>query len=174
MKKYLLGFIALLVGLAVGNWLPDIDQKTGLLVHRSIVTHGPLVPLIVFAAALGSRSMRLRWFALGVTLGVAIHLSFDLFPKGWSGFALINVPSYGWTAPWFSWTWIAVSTIACIYLAFRLARSGLDNSVFLLSLIFAFSYIAAGEDAFWRPLFALAVATVISLTQAARRAIPSD
>ena len=172
--KYLLGLVALLTGLAVGNWFPDIDQKTGLLLHRSIVTHGPLVPIIVFATASGTRSLRLRWFALGVTLGVAIHLSFDLFPNGWSGFALIKVPIYCWTAPWFSWIWIALSTVACIYLALRLVRGGVDGSLFMLSLIFAFGYIDVGEDAFWRPIVALTIATVISLNRAARRAIPSD
>ena len=172
--KYLLGLVALLAGLAVGNAFPDIDQKTGMLLHRSIVTHGPLVPIIVFAFAPCTRSIRLRWFALGVTLGVAIHLSFDLFPGGWSGFALISVPSYGWTAPWFSWTWIAVSTVACTYLALRLVRSGLDSSLFILSLISAFGYIAMGEDAFWRPVVALITATVISLTPAVRRALSSD
>ena len=172
--KYLLGLVALLAGLAVGNWFPDIDQKTGLLLHRSIVTHGPLIPLIVFAAALGTRSMHLRWFALGVTLGVAIHLSFDLFTKGWSGFALISVPGYGWTAPWFSWTWIIISTVACTSLSLRLVRSGVDGTLFMLSLIGAFGYIAVGEDAFWRPVVALTVVTVIPLTPAVRRAISSD
>jgi len=49
--KYLFGFAALAVGLAVGNWFPDVDQKTDLLVHRSIVTHGPLLPLIVVGVA---------------------------------------------------------------------------------------------------------------------------
>ena len=172
--RYLLGLGALLAGLAVGNGFPDIDQKTGLLLHRSIFTHGLIVPLIVFAAATGTRSIQLRWFALGVTLGVAVHLTFDLFPKGWSGYALISVPSYGWTAPWFSWAWIAVSTVTCTYLARRLVRSGLDSSLFVFSLIFAFGYIAAGEDAFWRPLVALTIATAISVTPAVRRAISSD
>ena len=172
--KYPLGLLALIAGLAAGDWFPDIDQKTSLLLHRSIVTHGPLAPLIVFAAASGSRSIQIRWFALGLTLGVAIHLAFDLFPSSWSGFALISVPSYGWTAPWFSWTWIAVSTVACTYLALRLVRSGLDSSLFILSLIFAFGYIAMGEDAFWRPVVALITATVISLTPAVRRALSSD
>ena len=124
--RYLLGLAALIAGLAAGDWFPDIDQKTGLLLHRSIVTHGPLVPLIVFAAASGTRSIQFRWFAMGVTLGVAIHLSFDLFPGSWSGFALISVPSYGWTASWFSWVWIAISTVACIYLALRLVRGVLE------------------------------------------------
>ena len=168
--RYVFGLVALLAGLIAGNWFPDIDQKTGLLLHRSIVTHGALVPLIVFAAASGTRTIQLRWFALGVTLGVAVHLSFDLFPSGWSGFALISVPGYGWTPPWFSWTWIAVSTVACTYPAARLVRSGLDGSLFILSLILAFGYIATGEDAFWWPVVALTVATAIALIPAARHA----
>ena len=172
--KYLVGFVALVAGLAVGNWFPDIDQKTGLLLHRSIVTHGPLVPIIVFAAASGTRAIQLRWFALGLALGVAIHLSFDLFPNGWSGFALISVPSYGWTAPWFSWTWIALSTVACTYLALRLVRGGLDGSLFMLSLICAFGYIAVGEDAFWRPVVALTFAAGFSLIPGLRRATSPD
>ena len=172
--KYPLGLLALIAGLAIGDWFPDIDQKTGLLLHRSIVTHGPLVPLIVFAAASGSRSVQIRWFALGLTLGVAIHLAFDLFPSSWSGFALISVPSHGWTASWFSWTWIAISTVACTYLALRLVRGVLDSSLFTLSLVVAFGYIAVGEDALWRPIVALTVAIAISLTLVVGRAISHD
>ena len=172
--KYLFGLVALLVGLAAGNWFPDIDQKTGLLLHRSIVTHGPLFPLIAFAAALGTRSMRVRWFALGVALGFAIHLSFDLFPRSWSGFALISVPSYGWTPSWFSWTWIALSTVACTYLALKLVRGALDGSLLFLSLVLAFGFIAMSEDAFWRPVMALTAAIVIPLTLIVRRAISRD
>ena len=91
--KYLFAFVLLGVGLAVGDCFPDIDQHTGLLLHRSIVTHGPLVPLIAVAIAATSRTILLRWFALGLVVGFAVHLSFDLFPKGWSGFALISVPA---------------------------------------------------------------------------------
>ena len=162
--RYVIGLVALLVGIVVGDWFPDVDQKTSLLLHRSIVTHGPLVPLIVFAAASATRSIPLRWFAMGLTLGVAIHLSFDLFPSSWSGFALISVPSYGWTASWFSWTWVAISTVACTYLALRLVRGLLEGSLFMLSSMGAFGYIAAGEDPFWQPVVALTVAIAISLT----------
>ena len=35
------------MALAVGDWFSDGDQKTDLLLHRSIVTHGPLLPIIV-------------------------------------------------------------------------------------------------------------------------------
>ena len=171
--KYLLGFVALVVGLAVGNWFPDVDQKTGLLLHRSIVTHGPLVPFIVFAAVSGTRAIPLRWFALGLAIGVAVHLSFDLFPKGWSGFALISVPGYGWTAPWLSGAWIVISTAFCTYLAIRLVRNGIDGCLLIMSLICAFGYISFGEEAFWRPVVALTVATVVALTPAVRRTISS-
>ena len=172
--KYLLGFLFLLAGLGAGNWFPDVDQKTELLLHRSIVTHGPLVPLIVLAVASSTSSVPIRWFALGVTLGFASHLSFDLFPRGWSGFALISIPTYGWTAAWFSWTWIALNVVACVYLALRLVRGLLDSSMFLFSLIFGFSYISMDENAFWRPVAALTIATAISVTLVANRAISSD
>ena len=99
--KYLIGLVGLIAGLALGNEFPDIDQNTNILLHRSIVTHGPMLPLIVFAVASVTRSIPIRWFALGLALSVAIHLSFDLFPKGWTGFALIRIPTHGWTAQWF-------------------------------------------------------------------------
>ena len=109
-----------------------------------------------------------------MTLGLAIHLSFDLFPRGWSGFALISVPTYGWTPPWFSWWWIAISTVASTYLALRLVRGVLEGGLFFLALVFAFGYIAAAEDAFWRPLVALTVATSMSLFLMIGRSISSE
>ena len=132
LMKYIWGIAALVAGLAIGDWFPDVDQKTGLLLHRSIVTHGLLVPLIVVAVASGTRTIPLRWFALGLAVGVAVHLSFDLFPKGWSGFAFISVPGYGWTAPSFSGAWIATGTVFCTYLAIRLVKDGLDGCLLIL------------------------------------------
>ncbi|HIC25699.1 MAG TPA: hypothetical protein EYO82_07300 [Gammaproteobacteria bacterium] len=168
--KYLFGFAALVVGLAVGNWFPDVDQKTDLLVHRSIVTHGPLLPIIVVGVASVMRTTPLRWVALGLAVGLAVHLSFDLFPKGWSGFALISVPGYGWTAPWFSGAWIAISTVFCTHLAIRLVKNGFDGCILIMSLVCAFGYITIGEDAFWRPVVVLTVATAVALIPAIHHA----
>ena len=167
--KYLFGFAALVVGLVVGNWFPDIDQKTDLLVHRSIVTHGPLLPIIVVGVASVIRTTSLRWVALGLAVGLAVHLSFDLFPKGWSGFALISVPGYGWTVPWLSGAWIVISTAFCTYLAIRLVRGGLDGCLLIMSFICAFGYTSIGEDTFWKPIVALAVATAVALILSVRR-----
>ena len=169
--RYLFGFGALVVGLAIGNWFPDVDQDTGLLLHRSIVTHGPLVPFIVVAIAATTRPIPIRWFALGLAVGFAVHLSFDLFPKGWSGFALISVPVYGWTAPWFSATWITISTVLCTYLAIKLVKNGLDVCLLMLSLLCAFGYISIGEDTFWRPVGVLTIATALALIPAVHRAM---
>ena len=169
--KYLFAFILLGVGLAVGNWFPDIDQDTGLLSHRSIVTHGPLVPLIAVAVAATTRPIPIRWFALGLVVGFAVHLSFDLFPKGWSGSALISVPVYGQTTPWFSATWITISTVLCTYLAIKLVKNGLDGFLLILSLLCGFGYISTGEDAFLRPAVTLTVAAAIAFIPTVRRTL---
>jgi len=165
--KYVLGLIGLVAGLVFGNDIPDFDQKTELLLHRSIVTHGPLIPFVLFVIASGIRAVPLRWFALGLALSFAIHLSFDLFPKGWSGFALISIPTYGWT-------WIASSIFACTYMALKLVRSVLDGGVFVLSLAGAFAYISMGEDSLWRPASALIIATAIAIPLAVRGAVSDD
>ena len=100
-------------------------------------------------------------------------MSFDLFPKGWSGFALISVPVYGWTAPWFSATWIAISTVLCTYLAIKLVKNGLDGFLLIMLLIFSFGYISISEDAFLRPAVTLTVAAAIAFIPTVRRALSS-
>lgn len=52
--KTILRLLALVAGVYVGFRFPDIDQRTDLLVHRSIITHGLLAPLLL-SAVLGSR-----------------------------------------------------------------------------------------------------------------------
>ena len=145
-----------------------------LLVPWSIVTHGPLLPIIVVGVASVIRTIPLRWFAFGLAVGLAVHLSFDLFPKGWSGFALISVPGYGWTAPWFSGAWIAISTVFCAYLAIRLVKNWFDGCLLIMSLICAFGYVSIGEEAFWRPAVVLAIAIAVALSPAVRRISSSD
>ena len=61
----------------------------------------------------------LQWIAAGFALGVAIHLAADLFPKAWTGFALISLPFYGWLPATASITWLVCSVVACLGLAAR-------------------------------------------------------
>ena len=89
------GVAAFTVGAWVGLKLPDVDQRTDLLLHRSIITHGPLVPLVLFLLLRNMRRTWVRVLPMSVCLGFVVHLAFDLFPKAWYGYALISVPVYG-------------------------------------------------------------------------------
>ena len=64
---------------------------------------------------------------MSVSLGLAVHFSFDLFPQAWSGYALIALPGLGWTPAPFSWIWIALNIVICTYLAARLVRNGFET-----------------------------------------------
>ena len=101
---------------------------------------------------------------MGFSLGVAVHLCFDLFPKAWQGYALIHVPVVGWTYPLVSWFWIALSIIWCLYLAMRLAKGGLQSAALVFGMLGTFGYASINEEALWGPLLAMVVATVIGLT----------
>ena len=153
-----------------GLEFPDVDQSIGLVQHRSILTHGPLVPLIVFAAASGDHSLPVRWLGIGVCMGVAVHLGFDLFPEGWSGYALISVPGYGRTPMVFSWAWIALSMAACVYMAARLARNSGEAVLLMAALAGTFWWAAMDEGALWRPAAAVAVAGIVALIAAGSQA----
>ena len=153
-----MSFILQLVGLAllataayIGLKLPDIDQQIGFLLHRSIITHGPLLPLLAFAFAQSNNPI-LRRFGTGIGVGFAVHMAFDLFPRGWQGYALISFPGYGWTPAVFSWIWIAATMLICFGIAVRLGRSAIDGVLLLIAVIATFLFAASNENALWRPL----------------------
>ena len=107
------------LGCYLGSETPDLDQHTDLLLHRSILTHGLLAPLLVSKLFGGCSARSLQWFAAGFALGVAIHLASDLFPEAWTGFSLISLPFYGWLPATASITWLVCSVVACLGLAVR-------------------------------------------------------
>ena len=163
MGRFLVTVIApvfVVVGLHCGIVMPDIDQRTNLLLHRSIITHSPLIPLILLLLALRI-GFGLYAFAMGISISFAVHHAFDLFPKGWTGAALISIPLYGWT-PWlFSWIWIAFSTLACAYLAARLVQGRLDRLWYLLGFIYIFILTAPKEHTWFGPVVALVIAVIV-------------
>jgi len=165
----------LLVGTLAGFGLPDLDLHTrGLLLHRSIVTHGWLVPLAVWAAARSRpRAEWLRFGALGLCVAVAVHLCFDLFPASWVGFARISIPGRGWSSALFSWVWIAGSVVVCLALA--LLGAARPREVWLvvgLALLgFAFSGPAPGLAALG-PLLALLVGGALAIWATSGRHAP--
>ena len=159
----ILSLAALAAGSYIGLRIPDIDQSTWFLLHRSAITHGPLLPLAAFALALGSGAPVRRRLGMGVCIGFAIHTALDLFPRAWQGYALISVPVYGWTPPVVSWLWLAGTTVICTGLAVRLIRDMGDGVVLLIALAASFAMAAGGENAMWRPLSAITVSLVIAV-----------
>ena len=155
-----ISMIVLAAAIYLGLKFPDVDQRAGFLLHRSILTHGPLLPLLVFAFALGDNPVQRR-LGMGVAIGFAVHMAFDLFPRAWHGYALISLPIYGWTPSVFSWIWISVTMLTCFGIAIRLCRTAIDVVILLVATALAFAFVAPGENAVWRPLAVTAASILV-------------
>lgn len=169
----------MLLGLVIGLHFPDVDgeRRLGrlipslLLLHRSILTHGVLISLLLFRLIRrrGGAAPALRPFAVGFSLAVAVHLCFDFFPKGWSGFALIHVPFYGWTNALFSQTWIMLSVVVCLYLGLLLLKNVAELVLGIGTLIISFAVSAVENGrAVLSAFILLAVATCVTAIVARR------
>jgi len=114
-------FLGLLfIGFFIGLGFPDIDQGyKNALGHRSIITHSILLPYIFYYFFIKKRILYNRFFVLiiiGIFLGIGLHLSADLFPKGWIGYALIKLPGnidVGGLSP----IWIGSNALVSLYFA---------------------------------------------------------
>ena len=120
--------LCLFGGMIVGIKFPDIDQPLRALwfiQHRSMLTHGLLLPGILSLLCCVRERDRLRPFTIGFCATMTAHIVFDLFPRGWSGGALIHV-LYGWLSPFFSFLWLLFTALGCLYLAVRLSGALID------------------------------------------------
>lgn len=82
-----ISFSAFFFGIKFPDW--DFKMK---LPHRNILTHSPLL-LVLFVWLYTIRPTTLfRFFIVGFSLGLALHLIFDYFPRGWGGGALLHIP----------------------------------------------------------------------------------
>jgi len=80
-------FTAFLIGIKFPDW--DFKMK---LRHRNILTHSPLVLFFFTWMHIGNPGVEFRYFIMGFSLAIGIHLIFDIFPKGWGGGALLQMP----------------------------------------------------------------------------------
>ena len=95
-KLNLLGFLLIVVSFFLGIKLPDWDFKLRLR-HRSILTHSPFVTIIFIALYETDTSYFFKYFIVGFSSAIAIHILFDLFPRKWHGGALLKIPFNGIT-----------------------------------------------------------------------------
>jgi hypothetical protein len=168
MLSFIISVGLLFLGAFLGLYLPDIDLRVPFLVHRSIVTHGFLIPLGVFLLIYKHRATPLRFFSIGLNMAMSTHLAFDLFPRSWRGFAFIHIPVWGRTQVVFSWVWIALSIIICFYLTVVLLKTLRDVLASVGSLGVIFGSYASTETIFWPAGTTLLLAIVLTL------ALPSN
>ena len=155
-----LSLAAIVAGAWIGLSFPDVDQRTDLLLHRSIITHGPLLPLIGYLLLRGIRHPPVRMFAMAVCLGFTVHLAFDLFPTRWAGYALISIPIYGWVPSGVSILWMGAGAALCAYWAVRLVSGLTEAFAFVLLAMVTFTVAASGERTVLGPLI-MAVSSVL-------------
>ncbi len=176
-RTYAGGMALLALGCAIGLSLPDLDTRfylltrLGLLAHRSALTHSFFLPLLLcFQVWAASRSrphvdpaLPLRYFTMGLSVALAVHFCFDLFPRYWSGYALIHLPLWGRTTPTFSFLWLLTSAVTSLYLACRLLRNLPELALALLATVACYLFAAAYEPrlALYAPL-ALAPAAFVA------------
>ena len=150
--------LALLAGTAVGLLLADTDQVFFFLTHRSIVTHGLVLPLLAYQFI----PTRSAWFKAGfggLCLAMAVHLSFDLFPRGWYGYALLHIPFINTRLEQtYTVLWFLTSMVACCNLSFRVLSSRMELAAAVIIALVGFSFAAQRESTFWVPLLVLVFA----------------
>lgn len=163
--QYLAGVFLFVVGSFIGLRFADFDHAfhwLPLMAHRSLLTHSFLMPLLLFYAFRKNSDPIARLFVMGICLAAAVHLCFDLFPRGWYGYALIHVPFYGRGSVQFSQVWMLSSILVCLYLPCRLLRNMGDFYLALTGLIVTYGVCAAAQP---RPsFFALIVLALAALT----------
>lgn len=101
-----LALLAIPFAALAGTTLPDLDMALEL-GHRSGLTHSVL-PVLVALARPGWRPV-----AIGLALGVGLHLSADVFPNGMRGFATVKLPGEGALGATGSYAWLAANALAC-------------------------------------------------------------
>jgi hypothetical protein len=159
----LLALLTLIGGAAIGLFLPDVDRSFPFLLHRSILTHSALIPLLCALSLQQPSPSWKRYAVIGLATTMAVHLSFDLFPVLWMGFALIHLPLYGSLGATLSIVWILGSSIACLYLVLRLLASRAELAITVGVGLSAFLFAARTERVFWPALFALLLAGLLAM-----------
>jgi len=161
----ILMLVPLAAGLAVGVTLADVDTVFKFLVHRSLITHSFLLPLGAFFTYRAMRDQRdwVRILVAGLCLGMAIHLSFDVFPVGWRGAALVHVPFYGRTGAVFSVVWMGLSMVVCFYIALHMMNNAVDVSVSAAALLVVFGFASGSERFLWQSFVVLVLTLVVAL-----------
>ena len=158
--------IVLFVSLLAGLEFPDLDLiLIFILDHRSIITHGILIPFFLYryltkegkqnlinkylSKILTSKKIKneiLDYAYIGFLIGIAIHLCADLFPKAYIGYALIKLPFFISIGAPLSILWMIGNIFFALKIAFKkLNEKDLEekskNLIFLAIMIIGIIYL---------------------------------
>lgn len=106
--------LVLFIGVSFGLAVADIDQNLPFIKHRSVWTHGPIWPAVIFLEPIDTSLT--RYFLLGFFLAYAIHLVYDLYPSRWVGIAKIHLWHETRLSPLSSFLWIASGVFVSLLL----------------------------------------------------------
>ena len=110
MKRLVLVLLVAFVTVSIPDW----DQYTGILLHRSAITHSLLIPFLIDSLSSKYSDKKYPIIISAIYFAFLVHLSGDLFPKSWRGFALISFPLIGWIGM-LSPLWIIANIVGCSY-----------------------------------------------------------
>ncbi|MGL5123549.1 MAG: hypothetical protein ACRC6K_05245 [Fusobacteriaceae bacterium] len=151
-KLDFMGTVIAVTGFLVGFKFPDWDFKMKLK-HRNILTHSPLMILIFIYFHLKQPTEVSRYFIVGFSLAIGLHLIFDLFPKAWGGGSLIQIPIISYScSPRLSKILFRVFIMVSLYLSIQYTHTISEYLiVFTMGIIILFRNIKK-EEKFFRPL----------------------
>tara|TARA_Y100000590_G_C15614664_1_gene975253 strand:+ start:105 stop:1373 length:1269 start_codon:yes stop_codon:yes gene_type:complete len=131
--------------------IPDWDQYTNILLHRSAITHSILIPFLLDKLSSKYSEKKYSIIISSIYFAFLVHLSGDLFPNSWRGFALISFPIIGWIGI-LSPLWIFANIIGCAYFCAKKIKEQDDsiypNYFYILISIGIIYYFLKGES-FW-------------------------
>ena len=142
--------------LILGVRLPDIDLYTPGLKHRSAITHSVLLPWLMTLTGFPA-------IVAGLATGMAIHMLADVFPKAWSGGALIKMPFFG-SLGQLSPFWLILNLLICLALGLHtlsLQSDWVRYGSFTLSLLVLLWYLIRKEKSLPPLLTALMIIGVL-------------
>lgn len=146
---------------------PDIDLSLMfILSHRSILTHGIILPLIFYIYLVKKSKIDktlIDIFYAGILLGITIHLLADLVPKAYIGYALIKLPFNISIGKELSILWMSSNVLAALIITTDLISKIEVNKlmkifIYILPLIVGGAYMLNEND----PYFKLSILFVAS------------
>ena len=142
----------------IGLKYPDVDLKIKGLGHRSIVTHSFFLTTILMYLhktnllwlVYGAKYDITRFMIIGLSLGIAIHILYDLRPKAYKGTALIKFPymNRGLSVNQ-SIAFMLLTVGICLFTVIFYVKTLYEMFVLLFLLIFTIIKKRKVEKGFW-------------------------